>query len=43
LQIVWSRILVFSIRTKGADVARGVVDEAVTYHFVFALEALAAF
>jgi hypothetical protein len=43
LQIVWPRILVFSIRTEGADVAGGVVDEAVTYHFVFALEPFAAF
>jgi hypothetical protein len=43
LQIVRSRVLMFSIRTERTDVAGGIVDEAVSDHFVFPLEAFAAF
>jgi hypothetical protein len=43
LQIVRSRVLVFSIRTERADVAGGIVDEAMSDHFIFALESFATF
>lgn len=43
LKIVWSGILVFSIGTKWADVARRVMDEAMPDHFVLALEPLSTF
>jgi len=43
LQVIRSRISMFTVRTKGTDVAGGVMDEAVSFHFVFALEAFAAF
>jgi hypothetical protein len=43
LQIIRSRILVFAIRTERTHIARRLMHEAVTYHFVFALEAFSAF
>lgn len=43
LQIIWSGILMLAVRTERAYVAGRVVDEAVTYHLVLALEAFAAF
>lgn len=43
LQIVWSRIFMLAIRAVRTHVAWRVVDEAVPDHFVFALEAPAAF
>lgn len=43
MEIIRARILVFAIRAKGADVAGGLVHETVADHFVFALEAFAAF
>jgi hypothetical protein len=43
LQVVGTRIFMLSIGAEGAHVARRVVHQAVTYHFVLPLEALAAF
>lgn len=43
LKIVWSRILMLSFGTEWADVAGRLMDEAMTYHFVFPLEAFATF
>jgi hypothetical protein len=43
LQIIGSRIFVFSIRTEWAYIARRLVNEAMSYHFVLAFEAFAAF
>lgn len=43
LEVIWSGIAVFAIRTERADISGAVVHQAVTYHFVFPLEAFAAF
>ena len=42
LQIIGPWILVFAVRTEGTDVAWGIVDQAVAYHFVLPLETFAA-
>jgi hypothetical protein len=43
LQIIGSRILVFSVWTEWTHIARRLMHEAVAYHFVFAFEAFSAF
>ena len=43
LQIIRARVPVLTVLAEGADVAGGVVDEAVPNHLVLPLEAFAAF
>jgi hypothetical protein len=43
LKIVWSRILVVSIRTERTKIPRTLVEEAVSYHLVLPFEAFATF
>jgi len=43
LEVVWPRVFVFPIWTKGADIARRVVDKPVPDHFIFTLEPLPPF
>jgi len=43
LQIVWSWILVFAVRTEWTYVAWGLMYESMPYHLILPLEAFAAF
>ena len=43
LEIVWSRILVISVRTEWTHVAWAVVNKAVANHLVLTLKTFAAF
>jgi hypothetical protein len=42
LQIIWSRILVFPIRTKGTHITRRIMHQTMSNHFVLALETFTA-
>jgi len=43
LKIIWTWIFVFPIRAKRADVAWGIMNQAMSYHFILSFEALAPF
>lgn len=43
LQIIWTRILVFSIRAEGTDVSWRIVYQTVSDHLVFPFKSFSAF
>lgn len=42
LKIVWSRVFMLLVRAERTDVARRVVHQTMSHHFVLALEAFPA-
>jgi hypothetical protein len=42
LEIIWSRVLVLTIRTKWTNITWTLVDKTMSYHLILSLEAFSA-